>query len=112
MEYDAVECSVIIKVVGIGGGGGRAVDNMIESGLEGVEFLVVDIDAKALSVSQAKKKLQLGGQQRLIKRSNTEVNLEIGRTLALKSAGPLSEYFAGADLVFVVVGMGGPTLSN
>jgi cell division protein FtsZ len=109
MEYDAVECSVIIKVVGIGGGGGRAVDNMIESGLEGVEFLVVDIDAKALSVSQAKKKLQLGGQQRLIKRSNTEVNLEIGRTLALKSAGPLSEYFAGADLVFVVVGMGGET---
>ena len=61
-KFDGVECCAIIKVVGVGGGGIRAVDNMIESGLEGVEFLVTDIDTQALGASQAKKKIQLSEQ--------------------------------------------------
>ena len=109
MGFDAVECCASIKVVGVGGGGSRAVENMIESGLEGVEFLVVDIDAQALRRSQVKDQVQLGGKQQMIKSIDTGDNLEIGRTLALKSAGQLSECLAGVDLVFVVVGMGGKT---
>lgn len=101
--------SAIIKIVGVGGAGCKAVDNMIDFGLEKVEFLVVDIDGQALDMSQAKNQVQLGKKPELIKSSGIEDNLEIGRTAALEVDYQISEQLSGANLVFVVVGMGGET---
>jgi cell division protein FtsZ len=96
-----------IKVIGVGGGGGNAVSNMIESGLEGVDFIVANTDAQDLNASRAPVKVQLGS--RMTKGLGAGANPDIGRSAALEDADQISELIAGADMVFVTAGMGGGT---
>lgn len=96
-----------IKVVGVGGSGGNALNTMIASGLEGVEFIAANTDAQALESNLAPIKIQLGPQ--LTKGLGAGGNPEIGRKAALEDVQRLAEVLAGADMVFVTAGMGGGT---
>ncbi len=96
-----------IKVIGVGGGGGNAVNNMIMSGLEGVDFIVANTDAQDLNASQAPAKVQLGS--RMTKGLGAGANPDIGCSAALEDADQISELIGGADMVFVTAGMGGGT---
>jgi cell division protein FtsZ len=96
-----------IRVVGVGGGGGNAVNNMIESGMSGVEFICVNTDAQDLERSLATRRFQLGGQ--LTKGLGAGANPEIGREAALEDRDRIAELVAGADMVFITAGMGGGT---
>lgn len=100
-------CTAVIKVFGVGGGGGNAVNNMIEEGLQGVEFIAANTDAQALSRNLAPLKLQMGA--RLTKGLGAGANPEIGREAALEDRELLREALAGADMVFITAGMGGGT---
>src|SRR5262245_144428 len=96
-----------IKVIGVGGGGGNAVNRMISCGMEGVEFLVANTDAQALKQSQAPIKLQLGAK--LTKGLGAGANPDMGRKAALEDTDKLIEALEGADMVFVTAGLGGGT---
>lgn len=96
-----------IKVIGVGGGGGNAVNTMIRSNVEGVEFLTANTDAQALRRSEAGMKVQLGGH--LTKGLGAGANPEIGRQAAEEDKQRLVEMFDGADMIFVAAGMGGGT---
>jgi cell division protein FtsZ len=96
-----------IKVVGIGGGGGNAVNTMIASGLPGVDFVTANTDVQALRASLAPMKVQLGEQ--LTKGLGAGANPDIGREAALEDAERMREVLAGADMVFITAGMGGGT---
>lgn len=96
-----------IRVIGVGGGGGNAVNNMIESGMTGVEFIAVNTDAQDLERSLAPRRYQLGGQ--LTKGLGAGANPEIGREAALEDRDRIAELVAGADMVFITAGMGGGT---
>lgn len=96
-----------IKVVGVGGGGCNAVNTMIRSGLSGVEYIVANTDAQALSVSLAETKIQLGGT--VTKGLGAGANPEIGKKSALEDYEKISEVLKGADMVFITAGMGGGT---
>jgi cell division protein FtsZ len=96
-----------IKVIGVGGGGGNAVNHMIEAGIEGIEFLVANTDLQALKKSQAPIKLQLGAK--LTKGLGAGADPEIGRDAALEDTEKIIEALEGADMVFVTVGLGGGT---
>ena len=96
-----------IKVVGVGGGGGNAINTMIRSEVAGVEFITANTDAQALRRSAAPMKIQLGGQ--LTKGLGAGANPDIGRQAAEEDASRLEELFAGADMVFVAAGLGGGT---
>ncbi len=96
-----------IKVIGVGGGGGNAVNTMILSNVEGVEFLTANTDAQALRRSEASMKIQLGGH--LTKGLGAGANPEIGRQAAEEDKQRLVEMFEGADMIFVAAGMGGGT---
>lgn len=96
-----------IKVIGIGGGGNNAVNNMIRSGLSGVEFIVANTDAQALKSSEAQTKMQLGAK--LTKGLGAGANPSIGEGAARESADEIREALRGADMVFVTAGMGGGT---
>lgn len=96
-----------IKVIGIGGGGGNAVNHMIDAGIEGVEFLVANTDLQALKRSRAPVKLQIGAK--LTKGLGAGANPEIGRDAALEDTEKIIEALEGADMVFVTVGLGGGT---
>lgn len=96
-----------IKVVGVGGGGGNAVNTMIRSNVEGVEFITANTDAQALRRSDATMKIQLGGH--LTKGLGAGANPEIGRQAAEEDKQRLVEMFEGADMIFVAAGMGGGT---
>ncbi len=96
-----------IKVVGCGGGGGNAVNNMICSSLRGVEFMVANTDVQALNRSKAEYKIQLG--EKLTKGLGAGANPDIGRDAALESQAVIKEYLQEADMVFVTAGMGGGT---
>lgn len=96
-----------IKVIGVGGGGNNAVNRMIESGLEGVEFIAVNTDAQALHLSKAETKLQLGGK--LTRGLGAGADPEIGKKAAEESREHLQEILQGADMVFITAGMGGGT---
>lgn len=96
-----------IKVIGIGGGGGNAVNRMIESGIEGIEFVVANTDLQALKRSRAPIKIQLGG--RLTKGLGAGANPVIGRDAALEDTEKIIEVLEGADMVFVTTGLGGGT---
>ena len=98
---------VVIKVLGVGGGGGNAINTMIEEGLQGVEFIAANTDMQALSHNLAPLKLQLGS--RLTKGLGTGGNPERGREAALEDREMLREALTGADLVFVTAGLGGGT---
>lgn len=96
-----------IKVVGIGGGGGNAVNTMISSGLPGVEFITANTDMQALGASLAPTKLQLGTQ--LTKGLGAGANPDIGRQAALDDSELIRDQLTGADMVFITAGMGGGT---
>ncbi len=96
-----------IKVIGIGGGGGNAVNRMIEAGLDGIEFLVANTDLQALKRSKAPIKIQLGG--RLTKGLGAGADPIVGREAALEDTDKIIEVLEGADMVFVTTGLGGGT---
>ena len=96
-----------IKVIGVGGGGGNAVNRMIAARVEGVEFIVANTDAQALQLSQAPVKLQLG--MKLTSGLGAGANPDVGRRAALEDSEKIIEALEGADMVFVTAGMGGGT---
>ncbi len=96
-----------IKVIGVGGGGGNAVNRMIQAGLEGVEFIAANTDVQALKLSQAPVKLQLG--VRLTSGLGAGANPDVGRRAALEDSEKIIEALEGADMVFVTAGLGGGT---
>jgi cell division protein FtsZ len=96
-----------IKVIGVGGGGGNAVNRMIQAGLEGVEFIAANTDVQALKVSHAPVKLQLG--VRLTSGLGAGANPDVGRRAALEDSEKIIEALEGADMVFVTAGLGGGT---
>ncbi|MPZ77482.1 MAG: cell division protein FtsZ [Deltaproteobacteria bacterium] len=96
-----------IKVIGIGGGGGNAVNTMIGGKLNGVEFLVANTDAQSLDASRAPVRIQLGGT--VTKGLGAGANPEIGRRAALEDQETIKEYLAGSDMIFITAGMGGGT---
>jgi len=96
-----------IKVIGVGGGGGNAVNRMIAADVKGVDFLVANTDAQALLSSNAPLKIQLG--TKLTKGLGSGGNPEIGRRAALEDTEKLIEALEGADMVFVTTGLGGGT---
>src|SRR5262245_26777620 len=96
-----------IKVIGVGGGGGNAVNRMINAKVEGVEFLVANTDLQALQMSQAPIKIQLG--VKLTSGLGAGANPEVGRKAALEDAHQIIEALEGADMVFVTAGLGGGT---
>ena len=96
-----------IKVIGVGGGGGNAVNRMIEAGIEGIEFLVANTDLQALKRSKAPIKIQLGSK--LTKGLGAGANPNVGREAALEDTDKIIEVLEGADMVFVTTGLGGGT---
>jgi cell division protein FtsZ len=96
-----------IKVIGVGGGGGNAVNRMISSGMEGVEFVVANTDLQALQMSRAPVKIQLG--TKLTTGLGAGANPEIGRRAALEDADLIIESLENCDMVFVTAGLGGGT---
>ncbi|HEY3488501.1 MAG TPA: cell division protein FtsZ [Candidatus Deferrimicrobiaceae bacterium] len=100
-------CQAVIKVFGVGGGGGNAVNTMIEQGLRGVEFIVANTDAQALTRSLAPLKLQLG--TKLTKGLGAGANPDVGRKAAEEDREMLREALTGADMVFITAGLGGGT---
>jgi len=96
-----------IKVVGIGGGGGNAINRMINSGLTGVEFIAINTDAQALSNSSAEKKIQIG--EKLTRGLGAGGNPIIGQKAAEESKNEIAANLEGADMVFITAGMGGGT---
>ena len=96
-----------IKVIGIGGGGGNAVNRMIEAGIDGIEFLVANTDLQALKRSKAPIKIQLGS--RLTKGLGAGADPIVGREAALEDTDKIIEVLEGADMVFVTTGLGGGT---
>lgn len=96
-----------IKVIGVGGGGGNAVNRMICTGVEGIEFAVANTDLQALQMSRAPVKIQLG--TKLTNGLGAGANPEIGRRGALEDADKIIEVLEGADMVFVTAGLGGGT---
>jgi cell division protein FtsZ len=96
-----------IKVIGVGGGGGNAVNTMIRSKLTGVDFLVANTDAQSLERSQALNKIQLG--ESITKGLGAGANPEVGRRAALENQDQLKEQLTDSDMVFITAGMGGGT---
>jgi len=96
-----------IKVIGIGGGGGNAVNRMIEARIEGVEFITINTDLQALSTNQAPTKIQIG--RKLTKGLGSGGRPEIGKQAALEDTEKIVEILQGADMVFLTAGLGGGT---
>ena len=97
----------VIKVVGVGGGGGNAVEHMLQQNIEGVDFIVANTDAQAMKNSSARTLLQLGSG--ITKGLGAGANPEIGRQAALEDRERIEEVLDGADMVFITAGMGGGT---
>lgn len=104
---DNVPQSAVIKVVGVGGGGGNAVKHMIANNVEGVDFICANTDAQALTDIETTTVLQLGGS--ITKGLGAGANPEVGRQAALEDRDRIAEALHGADMVFITAGMGGGT---
>lgn len=104
---DNVPSNAVIKVIGVGGGGGNAVKHMIENHVEGVDFICANTDAQALSDIESRTVLQLGGD--ITKGLGAGANPEIGRAAAMEDRDRIAESLRGADMVFITAGMGGGT---
>ncbi len=102
-----VEDNAQIKVVGVGGGGGNAVNRMIEAGLKGVSYIVVNTDKQALNSSVAETKVQIG--EKLTRGLGAGGNPENGMKAAEENLDEITKYFDGVDMVFITAGMGGGT---
>ncbi|MGZ5095068.1 MAG: cell division protein FtsZ, partial [Burkholderiales bacterium] len=99
---DAQSQEAVIKVVGVGGCGGNAVDHMISQGVQGVEFVVANTDAQALKRNQAKTQIQLGGN--VTKGLGAGANPEVGRQAAIEDRERIAELITGADMLFLTAG--------
>ncbi|CAG9297963.1 cell division protein FtsZ [Celerinatantimonas diazotrophica] len=97
----------VIKVVGVGGGGGNAVEHMVQQSIEGVEFIAINTDAQALRNASADKTLQIGGS--ITKGLGAGANPEVGRDAATEDREQIQDLLEGADMVFIAAGMGGGT---
>ncbi len=104
---DSFSQSAVIKVIGVGGGGGNAVEHMVGANLEGVDFIVTNTDAQALSNSTAKTTLQIGSE--VTKGLGAGANPEVGRQAALEDRDRIMDVLEGSDMVFITAGMGGGT---
>jgi cell division protein FtsZ len=107
ISMDDAPVGAVIKVVGVGGGGGNAVNRMIAAGVDGVHFLAVNTDAQALGANRAPEKIQIGA--RLTRGLGAGARPEIGRDAALEDTDEILDSLAGADMVFVTTGLGGGT---
>ena len=104
---DEAPQTAVIKVIGVGGGGGNAVQHMVANNVEGVDFICANTDAQALKNVTAKSVLQLGNG--VTKGLGAGANPEIGREAALEDKDRIAEVLSGADMVFITAGMGGGT---
>jgi len=104
---DSAPQSAVIKVIGVGGGGGNAVQHMVTNNVQGVDFIAANTDAQALKALEAKTMLQLGSA--ITRGLGAGANPEIGREAALEDRDRIAEVLSGADMVFITAGMGGGT---
>ena len=104
---DAYSQSAVIKVLGVGGGGGNAVAHMVASGIDGVDFLCINTDAQALKSARVKTALQIGGN--ITKGLGAGADPEIGRQAAMEDRERIIEMISGCDMLFITAGMGGGT---
>lgn len=104
---DAANNSAVIKVIGVGGGGGNAVQHMVNGNIEGVEFICANTDSQALKNSNAKTVLQLGSG--LTKGLGAGADPEVGRQAALEDRDRIMDVLEGSDMIFITAGMGGGT---
>ena len=104
---DNIPHNALIKVVGIGGGGGNAIEHMMAESIEGVEFICANTDAQALQRSSARTVIQLG--EEITKGLGAGANPEVGRQAAEENRDRIREALEGTDMVFLTAGMGGGT---
>jgi cell division protein FtsZ len=104
---DAYSQSAVIKVLGVGGGGGNAVSHMVACGIEGVEFICINTDSQALKASKVKTALQIGSN--ITKGLGAGADPEIGRQAAMEDRDRIMEMIGGCDMLFITAGMGGGT---
>ncbi|MGB1849700.1 MAG: cell division protein FtsZ, partial [Litorivicinaceae bacterium] len=104
---DQIESSAVIKVIGIGGGGGNAVHYMLKHAVEGVEFIVANTDSQAMRAIPADRTLQLGGD--ITKGLGAGANPDVGRNAAIEDRDAIVDVLTGSDMVFITAGMGGGT---
>lgn len=104
---DSCPQTAVIKVIGVGGGGGNAIEHMVKANVEGVEFICANTDAQALRNTSAKTVLQLGTD--VTKGLGAGANPEIGRQAAMEDVDRIRDVLEGADMVFITAGMGGGT---
>ena len=104
---DSYSQNAVIKVLGVGGGGGNAVQHMVEADIEGVEFICANTDAQALTNMNARTTLQLGSS--ITKGLGAGANPDIGRQAAMEDRDRIHECISGADMLFITAGMGGGT---
>ena len=106
-ENAGTDETAIIKVIGVGGAGNNAVNRMVDSGIEGVEFVAINTDRQALMLSKAGTKIQIG--EKITRGLGAGANPDIGAQAAEESKQEISDAIKGADMVFVTSGMGGGT---
>ncbi len=104
---DSYNQSAVIKVIGVGGGGGNAVSHMVNAGIDGVDFICVNTDAQALKAAGAKTAIQIGCN--ITKGLGAGANPEVGRDAAMEDRERIQEAIADSDLLFITAGMGGGT---
>src|SRR6201994_4446043 len=104
---DAYSQSAVIKVIGVGGGGGNAVSHMVTSGIEGVDFICINTDSQALKASKIKTSLQIGSN--ITKGLRAGADPEVGRQAAVEDRDRIIELIDGCDILFITAGMGGGT---
>src|SRR5699024_5129486 len=108
LEYDTnADCSATIKVIDVGASEYNAVNRMIDHGVEGVDFIAVNTDSKALNLSKAEVKIQIG--EKLTRGLGAGANPEVGKKAAEESKEQIEEVLRGADMIFVTAGKGGGT---
>jgi len=104
---DSCGQSAVIKVIGVGGGGGNAVQHMVDANIDGVEFICANTDAQALQNMGARTTLQIGGS--ITKGLGAGANPDVGRQAAMEDRDRIAEVIEGADMLFITAGMGGGT---
>ncbi len=107
---DAHSQSAVIKVIGVGGGGGNAVAHMVDTGIEGVDFICANTDAQALKSARVRTALQIGCN--ITKGLGAGADPDIGRQAAMEDRDRIHEVIEGADMLFITAGMGGGTGSG
>ena len=104
---DSCGQSAVIKVIGVGGGGGNAVQHMVEANIDGVEFICANTDSQALKNMGARTTLQIGAA--ITKGLGAGANPDVGRQAAQEDRDRISEVIEGSDMLFITAGMGGGT---